>query len=230
MKEKSYKRPATRFMPAQISFSAYPNFLFALVVAFLFGACNSQKEELIDTWTLPGHSHYFDLREDGGYSITGVDGYRETGEWLTANGTVLLRNRLGTDTLWFSINGKNVQLEEHKNGITLSLGRAKEKVNTVEGEELLDYLLNDTMAYFTPSGTIESTPIFFHEDALLDLASRTEKLWRLKQFKDEWFLGIEALTVIEYSRITGFTENGIELEYLDRRSYSLRKTYLRKYQ
>ena len=222
------KGNSSQFQEASLKFSYFSSIV--IIVTTLFIACNSQEQELVGTWTLPSHSHYFDLREDGGYSITGVDGYRETGEWVTTNGTILLRNRLGTDTLWHNISGKNVQLEEHKNGITLSLSRAKEKVNTVEGVELLEYLLNDTLAYYTPGGTIESTPVFFHEDALLDLASRTEKLWRLKQFKDEWFLGIEALTVIEYSRITSFGKNGIELEYLDRRSYSLRKTHLRKYQ
>ena len=196
----------------------------------LFISCNSEEQELAGTWTLPGHSHYFDLRADGGYLITSVDGYRETGEWITTNGSVLLRNRLGTDTLWYTVNGKYVELEERKNGIVLRLNRSNENDDPIQGGELLEFLMNDTLAYYDPDGNIDSAPIFFHVDGLLDLVSREEKLWRLKQFKNEWFLGIEAFSVIEYSRITAFEKNGIELEYLDRRSYSLRRTYLQKFQ
>jgi len=201
--------------------------LFIFIFSLCFFSCSTNEGDVIGIWIIPGHSHYFDLREDGGYEITGVDGYRETGEWEATEGTVLLRNRLGTDTLWYSENGNSVQLEELKNGATISLNRSTGHISSVDGEAVVEFLMADTLAFYTPGGTIESTPVFFHEDAMLDLATREQKLWRLKQFRNEWFLGTEAFSVMEYSRIVGLSDKGLELEYLDRRSYSLRKTYLR---
>lgn len=210
----------------QVSIISSINNLVILFV-LLISACTSPNVALVGTWTLPGHSHYFDLREDGGYEINGVDGYRETGEWQAANGMVLLRHRLGIDTLWYMEDGAPVKLEEHRNGATIGLERSTSHISSVDGEALLEFLMSDTLAFYTPGGVIESSPVFFHEDAMLDLGTKEQKLWRLKQFRNEWFLGTDAFNVMEFSRIIDLNDKGIELEYLDRRSYSLRKTYLR---
>ena len=202
-------------------------FIPSLVICMLLLACTSEREKAIGEWTIPSHSHYFDIREDGGYEIQGVDGYRQTGEWQVENDLLLLLHRQGTDTLWFTETANKIGLEDRTSQWSVPLLQSEATID-IDQDHVLDLLLSDTLSLIYDGYDSRADHVVFHEDAFLDVHTGKETLWHLKTFRGEWFLATEGFNIWEYQRILSVSDDEIVLEHLGRDTRKLGKAYLRR--